>query len=71
MVLSPHKLSRTAFRSSGPDRLFLHSVPRSAFAMPILVLDLTGSASQAGTVLAVQRVPYLLLGLFAGVVWTG
>lgn len=40
----------------------------TAFAMPILVLDLTGSASQAGTVLAVQQVPYLLLGLFAGVV---
>ena len=39
----------------------------SGFVLPLLVLSLTGSAAQAGFVGAVEGVPYIILGLPAGV----
>ncbi|MFC8538532.1 MFS transporter [Streptomyces sp. NPDC057249] len=37
------------------------------FALPVLVLGITGSPARTGLVLAAQQIPYLLLGLHAGV----
>lgn len=39
----------------------------TAFALPVLVLGITGSPAQTGVVLAAQQIPYLVIGLHAGV----
>ncbi len=39
----------------------------TGFALPVLVLGITGSPAQTGIVLAAQQIPYLVLGLHAGV----
>lgn len=40
----------------------------STFALPLIVLDLTRSPTQAGLFTAVQKAPFALMGLYAGAV---